>query len=83
MGATHLQDLIQIVQRRARVDHIFHHQHVAAVNIRAQVFTDLNMPLRLRAVAVARNHHKINLHVQIDLAHQIGHEHRGTLQNAD
>ncbi len=63
-----------MLQRVAGIDDVLDDQHVAPLDLAAQVLQDAHLARGFGRVAVGGGLEEIDLHRQVDLAHQIGDE---------
>ena len=77
------EDLEHVLQRVAGVDDVLDHQHVAPLDLAAQVLEDPHLAARLGRVAVGRDLEEIDLDRQVELAHQVGDEDERAAQQPD
>ena len=76
------QHFLQVAIGAARVEDVFHHQHIAAFDADVEVLGDLHFTGGHGAGAVALDAQKIHRTVDGNLPDEIRHENPGALQNA-
>ena len=76
------QHFLQVAIGAARVEDVFHHQHIAAFDADVEVLGDLHFTGGHGAGAVALDAQKIHRAVDGNLPDEIRHENPGALQNA-
>ena len=82
-GPRACQDVLQVVQRQARVHDVFDDEHVAALERGIEVLEQPDFAGGRRACRVARERHEVERHGHVDGAHEVGQEHERALQHAD
>src|SRR3954468_21324758 len=82
-GLARFQVADQVREGQARVDDVFDHEHVAALDVDVEVFQDPHDPGGVGRVAVARDGHEVDRAGHGQVPHQVGHEENGALQHAD
>src|SRR5436190_2573361 len=78
-----LQVAHQVREREAGVDDVLDDEHVAAFDVDVEVLEDPDDPGRIGRGAVARDLHEVDLALHREMAHQVGHEEDGALEDAD
>ncbi len=68
------QDIEHVPQRMAGIDDVLDDEHVAVLDLSAQVLHDPHFAARFRRVAVTRDFDEIDLDRQVQFAHQVGDE---------
>ena len=71
-----------MAERVAGVDDILDHQHIPPLDGATQVFENPHFAARFHRVAIRRGLDEIDLDRHVQLAHQIGDEHKGAAQQA-
>ena len=72
-GIARLKHAKQVLQREARIDNIFRDNHVAAFDVRCEVFQNAHDAGAFRARSVRRHGHVVHLERKIDLTREVGH----------
>ena len=73
-GLREAQVFQQVLQRQTRIEDVFGHDDVAALDFGAEVLQDAHDAGTLGAVAVRRDGHVVHFQRQLDLAGEVGHE---------
>ena len=71
------------MERQARVDDVLDEQHVAVLDRGVEVLEDADDARGVGRRAVARDRHEVDLAGDLELAHQVGDEEHGALEDAD
>src|SRR6266480_547924 len=73
----------QVRERQAGVDDVLDHEHVAPLDVDVEILQDPDDSRGVGRCAVARDRHEVDLAGDRQLAHQVGHEEDGPLEDAD
>lgn len=73
----HLADFVEGV---AGVDDVFGNQHVLAFDVAVEIFGDFDIVVRIKPRAVAGGGHEFDFGGDVNLAHEVGHEHERAAQ---
>lgn len=77
-----LEDLREVVDRRAGIDNVFDEQDVLAFDVFGQIVLDPNLSGRMHAL-ITRYADELDFAVEIDGAREVTQEYERALQNSD